>query len=155
MLFLEGLVGLHQFSSVAKSYLTLCDLMDYSMPSFPVPHHLLEFAQTHVHWVGDAIQTTHPLLLLPSIFPSIRVFSYESALHIKWTKYWSFSFRNTPSGEKSQLISLKIDWLDLIDVQGTLNHPLQYHNLKAPILQHSAFFIVQLSHDYWKNHSLD
>ena len=95
------------------------------------------------------------LLLLPSIFPNIRVFSYESALHIKWTKYWSFSFRNTPSSENSQLISLKIDWLDLIDVQGTLNHPLQYHNLKAPRLQHSAFFIVQLSHDYWKNHSLD
>ena len=90
----------------------------------------------------------HPLLLLPSIFPSIRVFSNGSALHIRWPNYWSFSFNISPSNEHSELISFRMDWLDLLAVQGTLKSLLQYHSSKASILQHSAFFIVQLSHPY-------
>ena len=90
----------------------------------------------------------HPLLLLPSIFPSIRVFSNESALHSKWPKYWSFSFNISPSNEHPGLISFRMDWLDLLTVQGTLKSLLQQHSSKASILQHSAFFIVQLSHPY-------
>ena len=90
----------------------------------------------------------HPLLLLPSIFPSIRVFSNESALHIRWPKYWSFSFNISPSNGHPGLISFRIDWLDLLAVQGTLKSLLQHHSSKAPILQHSALFIVQLSHPY-------
>ena len=89
-----------------------------------------------------------PFLLQPSIFPSIRVFSNESALHIRWPKYWSFSFNISPSDEYSGLISFRMDWLDLLAVQGTLKSLLQHHNLKASILWHSAFFIVQLSHTY-------
>ena len=88
----------------------------------------------------------HPLLLLPSIFPSIRVFSNESVLHIRWPKYWSFSFNISPSNEYSGLISFRMDWLDLLAVQGTLKSLLQHHGSKASILQRSAFFIVQLSH---------
>ena len=121
--------------------------MDCSMPGFPVIHHL-KFAQTHGHWVSDIIQPSPPLLfllLMPSIFPSIRVFSHESALHIKWPKYWSFSFSNSPSNEYSGLISLKIDWFDLLVVQGTLKSLLLHHSPKASILQRSAFFKVQLS----------
>ena len=90
----------------------------------------------------------HPLLLLPSIFPINRVFSNETALHIRWPKYWSFSFNISPSNEYSGLISFRIDWLDLLAVQGTLNGFFQHHSSKASILQHSAFFIVQLSHPY-------
>ena len=90
----------------------------------------------------------HPLLLLPSIFPSIRVFSNESALHIRWPKYWSFSFSLSPSNEYPGLISLRMNWLDLLAVQGTLKSLLQHHSSKASVLQHSAFFIVQLSHPY-------
>ena len=90
----------------------------------------------------------HPLLLLPSIFPSIRVFSNESALHIRWSKYWSFSFNISPSNEHPGLISFRMDWLDLLAVQGTLKSLLQHHSSKASILQHSAFFIVQHSHPY-------
>ena len=90
----------------------------------------------------------HPLLLLPSIFPSIRVFSNESVLHIRWPEYWSFSFRICPSNENSGLISCRFDWLDLLAVQGTLKSLLQHHSSKASIRQHSAFFIVQLSHPY-------
>ena len=90
----------------------------------------------------------HPLLLLPSIFPSIRVFSNESALHIRWPKYWSFSLNISPSNEHPGLISFRMDWLDLLAVQGTLKSLLQHHSSKAPILQCSAFFIVQLSHPY-------
>ena len=98
----------------------------------------------------------HPLLLLPSVFPSIRVFSNESVLHIRWPKYWSFSFSISPSNEYSGLISLKIDWFDLFAVQGTLKSLFQHHSVKASILQHSAFFIVQVSHPYYKkNHSFD
>ena len=90
----------------------------------------------------------HPLLLLPSIFPRIRVFSNESALHIRWPKYWSFSFNISLSSEYSGLISFRMDWLDLLAVQGTLKSLLQYRSSKVSIIQHSAFFIVQLSHPY-------
>ena len=90
----------------------------------------------------------HHLLLLPSIFPSIGIFSNESALHIRWPKYWSFSFSISPSNEHSGLISFRMDWLDLLAVQGTLNSLLQHHSSKASVLQHSAFFMVQLSHPY-------
>ena len=98
-----------------------------------------------------------PLLLLPSIFPSIRGFSNESALRIRWPKFWSFSFNISPSNEHSGLISFRMDWLDLLAVQGTARSLLQHYNSKASILRRSAFFIIQLSsiHDYWKNHSLD
>ena len=100
----------------------------------------------------------HPLLLSPSIFPSIRVFSNESALRIRWPKYWSFGFSISPSNEQSGLISFRMDWLDVLVVHGTLKSLLQHHSLKASILQCSSFFIVQLSHPYIttvKNHSCD
>ena len=117
-----------------------------------VLHYLLEFTQIHVYWVSNAIQPSHPLLspflLWPSIFPRIRVFSKESALCIRWPKYWSFSFRISPSNEYSGLISFRINWFDLLAVQGILKSLLQHHNLKAPILLCSAFFMVQLSHKY-------
>ena len=125
--------------------------MDYSMPGFPVLHHLPELAQTHVYWVDDTIQPSHPLsplLLLPSVFPSIRIFSNESALWIRWPKYWSFSFSISPSNEYSELISFRIDWFDLLAVYGTLKSLLQHHTLKASVLWCSAFFMVQLSHPY-------
>ena len=120
------------------------------MPGFPVHHQLLEPTQTHVHRVSDAIQLSHPhpLIRLPSIFPSIRVFSNESVLRIRWPKYWSFSFSISPSNEYSGLMSFRIDWLDLLAVQGTLKSLLQHHSSKASILRHSTFFIVQLSHPY-------
>ena len=140
----------HQFSSVALLCLTLCDPMNCSMPGFPVRHQPMELTQTHVHWVGDAIQhfiLCRPLLLLLSIFPSIRVFSSESVLRIRWPKYWSFSFSISLSSEYSGLISFRIDWFDLLAVQGTLKS-LQHHSLKAKVLQHSAFFMVQLSYLY-------
>ena len=143
--------SLVQFSSVAQSCATLCDPMDRSMPGLPVHHQLLEFTKTHVHWVSDAIQSSHlchPLILLPSIFPGIRVFSNESALHIRWPKYWSFSFNISLSSEHSGLISFSMDWLYLLVVQGTLKSLLQHHTSKASILWHSAFFIVQFSHPY-------
>ena len=121
------------------------------MPGFPVHHQLLEFTQTHVHRVGDAIPPSYPLLSLflpPSIFPSIRVFSNESVLHIRWPKYWSFSLNISPSYEHSGLISFRMDWLDLLAVQGTFKSLLQHHSSKASILQHSAFFITQLPYPY-------
>ena len=139
------------FSSFTQLSLTLWDPMDGSMPGFPVHHQLPEFTQTHVHWVGDAIHHfnfCHTLLLSPSIFPSIRVFSNESVLLIRWPKYWSFSFNISPSNEHLGLISLRMDWLDLLAVQGTVKSLLQHHSSKASNLQHSAFFIVQLLHPY-------
>ena len=117
----------------------------------PVHHQLLEFTQTHVHQVSNAIQPSHPLsplLLLPSIFPRIRVFSSESAVHIRWPKYWSFRFSISPSNEYLGLISFKIDSLISFVVQGTLKSLLQHHNSKASILQCSAFFMVQPSHPH-------
>ena len=140
-----------QFNPVAQSCPTLCDLMDCSTPGFPVNHQLLEFTQTHVHPVGDAIQPSHPLSspsLPPSIFPSIRVFSNESALHIRWPKYHSFIFSISSSNEYSGLISFRMDWLDLLAIQGTLKSLLQHHSSKASILLCSVFLIVQLSHPY-------
>ena len=122
--------------------------MDCSMTGFPVHHQLLELTQTHVHWVTDAIQPSHPLLLPPSIFPSIRVFSNESVLHIKWPRYWSFSFNINSSNEYSGLVSFRMNWMDLLAVQGTLKCLFQHHSSKASNLWHSAFFIVQLSHPY-------
>ena len=117
----------------------------------PVHYWLSEFTQTHVHWVMmPSIDLTlcRPLLLPPSIFPSIRVFSNESVLCIRWPKYWSFSFNISPSKEHPGLISFRMDWLDLLAVQGTLKSLLPHHSSKASILQHSDFFIVQLSHPY-------
>ena len=124
------------------------------MPGNPVHYQLLELAQTHVHYVGDAIhpiQPSHPLSSPSpaSVFPSIsRVFSNKSVLRIRWPKYWSFSFSIRPSSEYSGLISFRIDWLDLLAVQETLKSLLQHHSSKAAILQCLAFFIVQLSHRY-------
>ena len=127
-----------QFNSVAQSCLTLCGPMNCSMPGLPVHHQLPEFTQTHVHRVSDAIQPSHPLLsllLLPPIPPSIRVFSNESTLRMRWPKYWSFSFNISPSNEHPGLISFRMDWLDLLAVQGILKSLLQHHSSKALILQ--------------------
>ena len=140
-----------QFSSVAQSCATLCDPMDCSTPGLPVHHQLPELAQTHVRWVGDAIQPSHPLsplFFLPSIFPSIRIFSSESAFHIRWPKYGSFSFNISPANEHPGLISFRMDWLDLLAVQGTLESLPQHRSSKASILWHSAFFVIQLPHPY-------
>ena len=141
---------MYQFSSVAQSFLTLCDPMNRSTPGLPVHHQLPEFTQTHVHRVSDAIQPSILCcpLLLPSIPPSIRVFSNESTLRMRWPKYWSFSFSISPSNEHPGLISFRMDWLDLLAVQGTLKSLLQHHSSKASILRHSALFMAQLSHPY-------
>ena len=139
-----------QFSSVAQLCPTLCDPMYCNTPGLPV-HHQLPFTQTHVHGVSDAIRPSHPLLLLPPIPPSIRVFSNESNLRMRWPKYWSFSLSIIPSKEIPILISFRINWLDLLAVQGTLKRLLQHHSSKASILQHSAFFTAQLSYPYMTN----
>ena len=140
-----------QFSSFTQSYPTLCHPMVCSMPGFPVHHQLLSLLKLM------SIKSVMPsnllilccrLLLLPSMFPSIKVFSSESIFCIRWPRYWSFSFSISSSNEYSGLISFKIDWFDLLAVQGTLKSLLQYHSSKALILQCSAFFIVQLSHPY-------
>ena len=125
--------------------------MDCSTPCFPVHHQLLELVQTHVYPVSDAIQPSHSLsspFLLASIFPNIRVFSSESVLCIRWPKYWSSSFSISPSSEYSELISFRMDWLDLPTVQGTLKSLLQHHSPRASFRQCSAFFIAQLTHPY-------
>ena len=124
---------------------TVCDPMNRSTPGLPVHHQLPEFTQTHVHRVCDAIQPSHlchPLLLLPPIPPSIRVFSNESTLHMRRPEYWSFSFSIIPSKEIPGLISFRMDWLDLLAVQGTLKSLLQQHSSKTSILWRSAFFTV-------------
>ena len=166
-----------QFSSVAQSCLTLCDPMDCSMPGFPihqfssvsqscptpwnpmnlstpgisVHHQLPESTQTHVHWVGDAIQPSHPLLSpAPPAFNVSQhqgLFKWISSLH-RVAKYWSFSVNISPSNEHPGLISFRMDWLDLLAVPGTLKSLLQHHSSKASILRRSAFFTVQLSHPY-------
>jgi len=129
----------------------LCDPMDCSTPGFPVHNQLPELTQTHVQRVTDAIQPSHPLSSpsLPAlIFPSIRVFSKESVLHIRWPKYWSFSLSISSFSEYSGLISFRMDWLDLFAIQGTLKSLLQHHNSKASVLRFTAFFMVQLSQSY-------
>ena len=140
-----------QFSSVAHSCPTLCDPMNRSMPGLPVHHHLLEFTQTHVHWVSDAVQPSH-LLSSPSL-PALNLSQHQGLF--KWvsfshqvSKYWSFSFNISPSSEHPGLISFRMDWLDLLAVQETLKSLLQHHSSKASILWCSAFFTVQLSHPY-------
>ena len=142
----------NQFSSVAQSCPTLWHPMDCYTPGLPVSHQFPELTQTLMSF-ESVMPSKHlifcrPLLLLPSIFPSIRVFSSESALHIRWPKYWSFSFNISPSNEYSGLISFRIGWLDVLAVQGTLKSLLQHHSSKPSILLRSAFFIVQLSHPY-------
>ena len=141
-----------QFSSVAQSCPMLCDPMDFSTPGFPVITNswsLLKLMSIESVMPSNHLILSHPLLLPPSIFPSIRVFSNESVLHIKWPNYFrSFSFSISPSSEYSGLISFSIDWLDLLAAQRTLKILLQNHTSKASILQHSPFFIVQLSHSY-------
>ena len=131
--------------------------LDCSTPGLPVHHQLLEFTQTHAHRVGDAIQPSHPLWSPspPAPNPSQHHgFSNESALRIRWPKYWSFSFNISPSNEHLGLISSRMDWLDLLAVQGTLKSLLQHHSSKASILRCSAFFTVQLSHPYGKTIAL-
>ena len=128
--------------------------MNRSTPGLPVHHQLPEFTQTHVHQVSDALQPSHPLstlLLLLQVPPSIRVFSNESTLCMRWPKYWSFSFSISPSNEHPGLISCRMDWLDLLAVQGTLKSLLQHYSSKLSIFQCSAFFTVQLSHPYMTN----
>ena len=125
--------------------------MDCSIPGFPVHRQLPEHSQSHVHWVGDAIQPSHSLfspLLLPSIFPSIWVFINESVLRARWSKYWNFSFSISPSNAYSGLTSFRIEWLVLLATQGTLKSFHQYHSSKTSILWYSAFFMAQLSHPY-------
>ena len=135
-----------QFNSAVQSCLTLCKPMDCSMPGFPVYNQLPKLAQTHIHWVGDAVQSSCPLLS-----PSPPAFSL-----IRWPN-WSFSI--SPSNEYSGLIFFRIDWFDLLALQGTVKSLFQHHNSKASVLQHSVFFRVQSSlvsvHNYWKNHSFD
>ena len=125
--------------------------MDCSPPGFPVHHQLqslLKLTSMESVMPSNHLILCRPLLLPPSVFPSIRVFSNESVLHIRWPKYWSFIFSIGPSNEYSGLISFRMEWLDLLAVQGTLKSLLQHHSSKASILPHSAFFIVQLSHPY-------
>ena len=138
-----------QFSSVAQSCPTLCDPMNRSTPGLPVHHQLPEFTQTTS--IESVMPSSHlilcrPLFLLPPIPPIIRILSNESTLHMKRPKYWSFSFSIIPSKEHLGLISFRMDWLDLLAVQGTLKSLLQHHSSKASILRRSAFFTVQLSH---------
>ena len=140
-----------KFSSIAHLCPTLCDHMNCSTPGLPVHHQLPEFTQTHAHQVGmpsSHLILCHPLLLLPPIPPSIRVFSNESTLRMRWPKYWSLSFSISSSNKHPVLISFRMDCLDLLAVQGTLKSLLQHHSSKASIFRCSAFFTVQLSHPY-------
>ena len=138
-----------QFSSVTQLCLTFCNPMNRSTPGLPVHHQLPEFTQTHVHQISDAIQPSHPLSSpsAPAPNPSQhQSLSNESTLHVRWPKYWNFSI--SPSNEHPGLISFRMNWLDLLAVQGTLKSLLQHHSSKALILWHSAFFTVQLSHPH-------
>ena len=140
-----------QFSSVTQSCPTLCDPTNRSMPGLPVHHQLPEYTQLmSIESVmpSNHLILCHPLLLLPSGFPSIRVFSNESILWMRWPKYWSFSSSISPSKEHPGLISFRVDWLDLLAVQGNLKSLLQHHSSKASILWHSAFFTLQLLYPY-------
>ena len=160
--FLKSFFSSVQFNrSIAHSCLTLCDPMNHSTPGLPVHHWLPEFTQTHVHLVGDAIShliLCCPLLLLPPIPPSIRVFSNDSTLPMRWQKYWSFSFSISPSNEHTGLNSFRMDWLDLLAVQGTLKSLLQHHSSEASIFSALSFLhspTLTSIHDHWKNHNLD
>ena len=133
-----------QFSR-SVSHFQLCDLMNCSTPGSQSPPKPMSVESV---MPSNHLILCHPLLLLPSIFPSIRVFSNESALRIRWPKYWSFTFNISPSNEQPGLISFRMDWLDLLAVQGTLKSLLQHHSSKGSILRCSAFFIFQLSHLY-------
>ena len=140
-----------QFNSVIQSCPTLCNARDCSMPVslfITNSQSLLKLISIESVMPSDHCILCHPFLLPPSIFSSIRVFSNESVLPIRWPKYWSFSFSISPSNEYSGLFSFRIDWLDLLAVQGTLKNCLQHHSSKASIFKHSAFFMVQLSHPY-------
>ena len=149
-----------QFSSVAQSCPTLCDPMNHSTPGLPVHHQLPEFTQTHVHRVSDAIQPSHPLSS-PSppapIPPSIRVFSNESTLCMRWPKYWSFSFSISPSKEIPGLISFRMDWLDPLAVLETLkSSPIpQFKSINSQALSFLHIPTLTSIHDHWKDHSLD
>ena len=153
-----------QFSSVTQLCPTLCDPKNHRTPGLPVHHQLPESTQTHVHWVSDAIQPFHPLSSPspPAPNPSQHqsLFKWVSSC-IRWPKDWSFSLNISPSNEHPGLVSFRMDWLDLLTVQGTLKSLLQHHSSKASILWRSAFFTVQLSHHTWfshdhtKNQSLD
>ena len=149
-----------QFTSVAKLCPTVCDPLNGSTPGLPVHHQLWSLPKLmsieSVMLSSDLI-LCHPLLLLSPIPPCVKVYSNESTLHMRWPKSWSFSFSISPSNEHPGLISFRMDWLDVLAVQGTLMNLLQSHSSKASILLHSAFFTVQLTSilDHWKNHILD
>ena len=147
--------------STLCSVQSLSCVLNRSMPGLPVHHQLPEFTQTHVHRIGDAIQLSHPLRplpLLPPIPPSIRVFSNESTLHIRWPKYWRFSFSISPSDEHPGLISFRMDWLDLLAVQGTLQKSSptpQFKSINSLALSFLHSSTLTSIHDHWKNYSLD
>ena len=151
----------YQFSSLQSlGHVRLCNPMNRSMPGLPVHHQpqsLLKLRSIESVMPSNHLILCRPLLLLPPIPPSIRAFSSESTLRMRWPKYWSFSFSINPSNEQPALISFRMDWLDLLAVQRTLKSLLQHHSSKASILQRSAFFIVQLSHPYMTTgkHSYD
>ena len=149
-----------KFSSVQFSRSVMSDSLQphgLQPTRLPCPHQLLELTQIHVHQVGDAIQPSHPLsspfFFPPSIFPSIRIFSNESALHIRWPKYWNFSFNISPSNKHPGLISFRMDWLDILAVQGTLKSLLQHHSSKASILRHyhleKCKFKKTMRYNFW------
>ena len=149
-----------QFSAVAQACPTLCDPMDCSTPGLPVHHQFAEFTQIHVHWVGDAIQPSNPLSSPAP--PAFNLSQHqgllnESVLHIRRPKYWSFSFSISPSNEYSGQISFRMDWLDLLAVQGVLKSLFQHHSSKPSILQLSFLYSPTLTslQNYWTNHSLD
>ena len=142
-----------QFSSVAQSCLTLCGPMNHSTPGLPVHHHLPEFTQTHVHeslMPHNHLILCHPLLLPPSIFPRIRVFSNETVLHIRWPKYWSFSFHISPSNEHSGLISYRMDWLDLLATSSKLWFwTPQFKSINSSALSFLSSPTLTSRHEYW------
>ena len=161
------LSALQQCESVISSVQSLSRVQIFAIPwtaahqaslSITNSRSLLKLMSIESVMPSNYLILCRPLLLLPSVFPSIRVFSNESVLHIRWSKYWSFSFSISPSNEYSGLISFRINWFDLLAVQGTLKSLLQHHNSKASVLQHSAFYMVATLtsiHDYWKNHRFD
>ena len=157
--YLNNILNFSQFSSVTHSCLTLCDPMDCSMPSLPVHHSqsLLKLLSIKSMMPSNYLILCHSLLLLPSIFPSIRAFFNESVLSIRWPKYQSFSFSISPANEHSGLISFRIDWFDLLAVQGTLKSLLQHQFKSVNSSALSFLYSPTLTsiHDYWKNHSFD